>query len=272
MKRPDPDFKPFFTLIEDQNSGDYHHPTVHYIFSDDDPDFITEASLRALQGDGHISPGQNVQGSNIEEGSETERGLHKPSFLPPPLPGVKERYLILDVEQSKNGNNQGAPSSLPDAQTQFATSAGTAVSTSPAQRQQQQATHGYQIASAHSLTPDWQVLNTSLSLAPTFDTPQMTNDPDADPNASSSGALMLRIEGTAGFPRDVTTGKDRDAQSQTLEEMMEQFEKRMSELRRVIEAGGDRNPSGAEANEGQSAGAGAVADEAVPEDSQAERT
>jgi hypothetical protein len=97
----------------------------------------------------------------------------------------------------------------------------------------------------------------------------MTNDPDADPNASSSGALMLRIEGTEGFPRDVASGKDRDAKSQTLEEMMEQFEKRMSELRRVIEAGGDRrgesdginNTRGTEANE---AGAGAVADETEP--------
>ncbi|QKX64558.1 uncharacterized protein TRUGW13939_11733 [Talaromyces rugulosus] len=263
VNRPDPDFKPFFTLIEDENSGDYHHPTVHYIFSDDDPDLITEASLRALQGDGHDSLGQNIQGSNIEEGSEDI--LHKPSFLPPPMPGVKERFLILDVEQTNSSNNnQGGPSSAPDAQPQFATSAGTVVSTSPAQKQ---ATHGYRIASAHSLTPDWQVLNTSLSLAPTFDTPQMTNDPDADPNASSSGALMLRIEGTAGFPRDVASGKDRDAKSQTLEEMMEQFEKRMSELRRVIEAGGDRHRApdgGTEAHEAQPTGAGVVAHDAEP--------
>jgi hypothetical protein len=268
VNRPDPDFKPFFTLIEDENSGDYHHPTVHYIFSDDDPDLITEASLRALQGNGHDSPGQNIQGSNVE-GSEGV--LHKPSFLPPPMPGVKERFLILDVEQmnnnnnNNNNNNPGGPSSAPDAQPQFATSAGTVVSTSPAQKQ---ATHGYRIASAHSLTPDWQVLNTSLSLAPTFDTPQTTNDPDTDPNTSSSGALMLRIEGTAGFPRDVASGKDRDAKSQTLEEMMEQFEKRMSELRRVIETGGDRHgaPDGVNnpANEAQPTGAGVVAHDAEP--------
>ena len=35
---PPPDFKPFFTLIEDPETGDHHHPTVHYIFSDDDPE------------------------------------------------------------------------------------------------------------------------------------------------------------------------------------------------------------------------------------------
>ena len=45
---PAPDFKPFFTLIEDRETGEHHHPTVHYIFSDDDPEILTSAALEAL--------------------------------------------------------------------------------------------------------------------------------------------------------------------------------------------------------------------------------
>lgn len=45
---PPPDFKPFFTLIEDPETGEHHHPTVHYVFSDDDPEILTNAALEAL--------------------------------------------------------------------------------------------------------------------------------------------------------------------------------------------------------------------------------
>ncbi|GAB7353709.1 hypothetical protein MBLNU459_g4112t1 [Dothideomycetes sp. NU459] len=46
---PPPDFRPFFTLIEDPESGEHIHPAVHYIFSDDDPDFVTSAILEGLE-------------------------------------------------------------------------------------------------------------------------------------------------------------------------------------------------------------------------------
>ena len=45
---PPPNFKPFFTLIEDPESGAYHHPTVHYVFADDDQEIITAAAMDAL--------------------------------------------------------------------------------------------------------------------------------------------------------------------------------------------------------------------------------
>ncbi|KAK4508165.1 hypothetical protein PRZ48_001903 [Zasmidium cellare] len=45
---PPPDFKPFFTVIED-DSGEHHHPTVHYVFADDeDTEFLTNAALQTL--------------------------------------------------------------------------------------------------------------------------------------------------------------------------------------------------------------------------------
>ena len=48
---PPPDFKPFFTLIEDAETGETHHPTVHYVFSDDDPELMTSAALDAIERD-----------------------------------------------------------------------------------------------------------------------------------------------------------------------------------------------------------------------------
>lgn len=45
---PPPDFRPFFTLIEDPDTGEHHHPSVHYIFSDDNPDFLTSTIVDAM--------------------------------------------------------------------------------------------------------------------------------------------------------------------------------------------------------------------------------
>ena len=49
---PPPDFKPFFALVEDPVTGEYHHPEVHYVFSDDeDRGILTSAALRAIDKD-----------------------------------------------------------------------------------------------------------------------------------------------------------------------------------------------------------------------------
>ncbi|KAL1961646.1 hypothetical protein VTN77DRAFT_1361 [Rasamsonia byssochlamydoides] len=244
-----PGFKPFFTLIEDANSSEYYHPTVHYIFSDDDPELVTEAALRALETGNeplgrHHHLEQGDQGY-VEEGPETgPSGSRKQSLLPPPIPGVRERYIIVDLEPSVPQQHGHGASSAPDTATQIATAAGAAsMSTSPAQQQQpQQPGQAFRIASAHSLTPDWQVLSTQLSPAPSFDTFNNHHSGEPSSSPSSSGALMLKIEGTSGFPRDIAPARGEDNKDQTLEEMMEQFEKRMGELRRVIEAGGDYPP------------------------------
>jgi len=45
---PPPDFKPFFTIVEDAEGTEHHHPTVHYIFADDDPEDLTSAVLAAI--------------------------------------------------------------------------------------------------------------------------------------------------------------------------------------------------------------------------------
>jgi len=42
-------FKPFFTLIQDMTSDYHHHPTVHYIFADDDQDTLTSALTDTIE-------------------------------------------------------------------------------------------------------------------------------------------------------------------------------------------------------------------------------
>lgn len=51
---PPSDFRPFFTLVED-DTGEHHHPNVHYVFADDDPDILTSAALETLQESKHES-------------------------------------------------------------------------------------------------------------------------------------------------------------------------------------------------------------------------
>lgn len=62
--------------------------------------------------------------------------------------------------------------------------------------------------------------------APTFD--------NGNPGDTPGHGLMLKIHGTGGVPSDA--GKEQGEGSQRLEEMMEQFTKRMRELQMVIDA------------------------------------
>jgi hypothetical protein len=235
-------FKPFFTLIKDANTLEYHHPTVHYIFSDDDTDLVTDAAFRALESINpsrekgprprHEPPGgEAYEEDGIEGGPSSSR---KPSLLPPLMPGVKDRYIILDVESSDLPGQSHGPEVV-----QAGAGGPSSVATSPSQQQPSavQAGQRFKITSSHSLNPDWQVLDTYLSPAPTFDTPNSVTGGESRPR-SPNDIQMLRIEGTAGLPRYIPSrdNKDPTNRHQTLEEMMEQFEKRMGELRQVIEA------------------------------------
>lgn len=68
------DIKPFFAVIEDETTGEQHHPHVYYIFSDDDQELTTKAALRTL----------NPQ--NLGEGASEQ--------LPQP---EEERNIIIDM-------------------------------------------------------------------------------------------------------------------------------------------------------------------------------
>ncbi|OJJ34482.1 hypothetical protein ASPWEDRAFT_29623 [Aspergillus wentii DTO 134E9] len=246
-------FQPFFTLIEDAASSEYYHPTVHYIFSDDDADIVTEAALRSLEtgqdsfpysakGSSRPTRDQQQEGEGEEDtyGQDGElSGSRKESLLPPPIPGVRDNFIILDVEPTSldgQGNGEADPGLT-------AAAAGTkSISTSPAtqtlpqpqqqrQSQPQQPPPQFTVTSSNSLTPAWQVMGTQLVPAPTFENSASGEQP-------SNGGLMLKIHGTAGLPPNIASkDKDKEKGSQRLEDMMDQFAKRMSELRQIIDVG-----------------------------------
>ncbi|KAJ5935833.1 hypothetical protein N7466_005380 [Penicillium verhagenii] len=234
-----PTFQPFFTLIEDIPTGEYYHPTIHYIFSDDDTDIVTEAALRSLEaqqdalGDSRKAP--------IDIGQYVEQGVQETStLLPPSIPGVRENYVILEVEPvPASENNTPAAAAPPPAPLNFGASPPNPtnyMSTSPTT----QASPGggaatttttiiqprFRVTSTKSFSPDWQVMKSELVAAPTFE-----NNEDGD---RTGHGLMLKIHGTGGLPYVAESGKERGAPR--LEDMMNQFAKRMAELQTVIDA------------------------------------
>ena len=231
-----PSFQPFFTLIEDSVTNEHHHPTVHYIFADDDADIIAEAALRSLE---TLDPTQRVgQSSTAEQGRghprkeaearpsrmQNEEDSLNASRLPHITAGVQEHYVILDVHPQPQAPVQTVKSD----------------DNSPAVP----STYSYEVISAHSLSAEWQVLRTSISAAPTI---------GDNPPAGDEG-LMLRIEGRGNTPGDVASAKEkgketegeRDKGKESMEEMIERFQRRLEDIRMVMDAGPLAEPTAAE--------------------------
>ncbi|KAL2816271.1 hypothetical protein BJX63DRAFT_142231 [Aspergillus granulosus] len=239
---------PFFTLIEDVHTSEYYHPTVHYIFSDDDNDIVTEAALRSLEAEQESLPNTNAKGKSKVPGDYTRqlpldetKGQYdeeghgrKESLLPDPIPGVRDNYIILDIDHIPVPTEHTGAGS-PD--TQDAAQGDT--KQPPQEGKQPSQPHQFTITSAHSLSPSWQILNTSLAPAPTFEANSSAEKP-------LNGGLMLQIQGTSGLPIGML-GKDKERGSQRLEDMMDQFARRLDELKLVIENGEQNMPPGAEA-------------------------
>ena len=203
--QPQQPFQPFFTLIEDAATNEHYHPSVHYIFADDEPDIVTEAACRSLDQNSDDSPSQE---------QEQEQDVDDPEpRLPPPRPGVKEHYLILDVQPSASGglnSQQHLSDRLP--------------SPSPSSVETAQAltkTYPYTVTSAQSLSADWQVLRTSITDAPTMNAEQQHPDEQH---------LMLRIEGRGTSPN--TTVQRR--QDETVEDIIEHFQARLAQIRHLM--------------------------------------
>ncbi|KGO69845.1 hypothetical protein PITC_043080 [Penicillium italicum] len=233
-----PAFQPFFTLIEDAHTSDYHHPTVHYIFSDDDTDIVTEAALRSLAAqqdalsDTKKDQIAQTQVSNLQNEIKdpSDPDLAKTTLLPPPIPGVRDNYVILDVEPSPHTPEAAQTNPITDQLAPGKGGGGTRsissspVNTSPLPQDQGQLHPQYRVTAAQSFSSTWQVLDTEVVPAPTFE--------NSNPGELPGHGLMLKIRGTGGLPIKVD-GKEEES---TLEEMMDQFAKRMSELQVVIDA------------------------------------
>ncbi|KAI1823215.1 hypothetical protein F4861DRAFT_511233 [Xylaria intraflava] len=215
--RTTPPFAPIFTLVDNASARTINHPHVRYIFSDDDPDILTRALADCEHPYAH------------ESGSE---------------PALASRAMILDLARDNDG--------------------------------------GYSVAWASSLSPSWAVLNAQLS---------QISPPSSDAGHSSGGGpgesslnsnnnnarpdrLMLRIEGIETSPptssselrrsdetsrqqRPVSAGgqRERDRAAPEGDEyvaVLDEFEKRMATLRKVVSTSEDRRkktaplPAGAE--------------------------
>lgn len=205
-----PSFQPFFTLIEDSVTNEHHHPTVHYIFADDDSDIIAEAACRSLEPlDPSQQPQQQQHASGTAQHEHQQEHEGTSARLPAPTAGVREHYLILDVRPR----------------------------THPPPQDSSGAETTYEVTSAQSFSADWQVLRSSITAAPTMG--------DAGEDDTS---LMLRIEGRGNTPGDAT-GPAVGAEKESMEGMIERFQRRLEDIRQVMEAG---SPGGV----GAAAGAG----------------
>lgn len=205
QQQPARRLRPFFTLIEDSVTHEHFHPTVHYIFADDDAEIITEAALRAL--DQNQPPDEPSESGALPKESSGDGSGNQ--HLSSPRPDVKDHFIVLDVEQTVRPSHISVNISGSDH--------GSGGSTSST-------ITGYEVTNAYSMSSDWQVLRTSISQAPTI-----------GDNTGDEG-LMLRIDGRGGTPagEQASTSKE----DETVEEMIERFERGLEEIRLVIDAGG----------------------------------
>ncbi|OCL11061.1 hypothetical protein AOQ84DRAFT_230022 [Glonium stellatum] len=154
---PPPNFTPFFTLIEDADTGEHYHPYVHYVFSDDDPVLLTAASMRALGVDDAalIARPPEPEPLNDSTNNNTNTNINNDDDSNPNTEsrlsrGARddERFLLLDV---------GAD--------------------------------GASIVAAQSLSAEWQVTGTQVRAAPTWDEEAVAQ------GGGISGGVMVRVEG-----------------------------------------------------------------------------
>lgn len=90
---------------------------------------------------------------------------------------------------------------------------------------------GSNVVSAQSMSPDWAVTSTEVGAAPTWDRDGEGGEGERGEGEEEGGGMMLRIEGM-----EVLCGEDVGGERR-LEELAEVYERRMGELRRVVDAG-----------------------------------
>lgn len=215
-QQPLPPFQPLFTLVTDSTTGATHHARVHYIFSDDEPDLLTDAL-------GQYSSQQQQQTASSSSGSTSAK----------PAPPTTDRAILLDLVPKPSANDPSISSS-----------AAAAAAAAP----------GYEVAWASSLSADWAVVSAKVNpmSADDNDTADMTTTPARD----AHGALMLRIEGvdlsspaprrtmrskaSAELSSGSSSGVGQPAHQEEYSAIVDEFDKRMVVLRKVLDAGRER--------------------------------
>ncbi|KAI3533973.1 hypothetical protein CABS03_10595 [Colletotrichum abscissum] len=174
----------FFTLVSNSTANTTHHPTVKYIFLDDDPDTLTTA-LAAHHSSNQIS---------TPSASTSKSG---PGKNPNPNPN---RAVLLDVLPGEDGQ--------------------------------------WKVSSVASLSADFAVTDASISRQ----------------EGEKEGGLVLKIEGVESEGATTMGDKEKDraeslpssnsgvakSVSEEYGPLLEDFERKMSVLRRVVKAGEGR--------------------------------
>lgn len=206
--QPQIPLQPFFALIEDTTTSEHFHPTVHYIFADDEPDIITEAACRSLE--------QSESPETMESQVEEQKDPQSPSEtrLPPLRPGRKEHYIILDVQPTPNI----PPTPAQQFSDRLPSPSPSSVETAHAL--QLTKTYPYTVTSAQSLSTDWQVFRTSITDAPTMNAEHQSDEQH----------LMLRIQGRGNSPDKLVQRREEE----TVEDMIERFQTRLAEIRHLM--------------------------------------
>lgn len=223
-----PPFQPLFTLVTDSTTGATHHAHVHYIFSDDEPDLLTDAlgQYSIQQQQYHQHQQQHQQTASSSSGSTSAKPI-------PPQPIINNRAILLDL--------------VPKPPIDPTTSSTAAAATS-----------GYDVAWASSLSADWAVVSAKVSSMSADDNNNNTDTvPTPARSADSDGGLILRIEGVdlanpPPKPRaerskasiDLSSGSSsgvaQPAQQEDYGAIVDEFDKRMVVLRKVLDAGRER--------------------------------
>jgi hypothetical protein len=206
-----PSFQPLFTLIEDPITREHHHPTVHYLFADDDNDIITDAACRSLADMNLEEGGSQSESREGERHEDTNADVG--TRLPPKKEGVREHYIVVDIAPSQPQASNTSTSGFAPNEAKDKAVVGDA-----------NAQVTFEVTSAYSLSSEWQVLRTSITQAPTI------GEADED-------GLMLRIEGRGNTPPEAAGGKDKE--QERLEEMMGRLKRGLGDVRAVMESGGD---------------------------------
>ncbi|MCJ1463731.1 hypothetical protein MMC07_002340 [Pseudocyphellaria aurata] len=220
-ERP-PQFAPLFALVASSSSSSAspsgggsgggsdssptnHHPTVHYIFADDhDSDLITAAALQTLDPDPDLPPARPrrvVDEEREKVSAGGGGGGEEGGGTAAAAIAPPERFLIVDLDSTAT-----------------------------------------RVVAARSMARDWQIVNADLTPAPTWEGEESTgNNKTGDGDGGSGGRegrrLMLRVEGVG--TRGVREEDVRDGEvEERLEKLAERYERRLGELRRVVEGVG----------------------------------
>ncbi|KAI1407559.1 hypothetical protein F5Y13DRAFT_124837 [Hypoxylon sp. FL1857] len=191
-----PPFAPIFTLVNNTSTRTTHHPHVRYIFSDDDPDILTQALA--------------------ELDLSIDASTSDPALR-------RNRAMILDLAPDPTG--------------------------------------GYRVAWASSLSPSWAVLDAQLSHISPPSSDGESNNGNEGGDTGRVDRLMLRIDGIessalgsegessgepsrqgSGIASGVGSGQhDRDrGEVEDYTNIVDKFERRMTTLRKLVEAGEER--------------------------------